>query len=436
MVIASGIAAGAIVGATNSAPIKGWAEPGQINTQVPSIREISFALLSDDLAKIQPLLDEYGAANNVTFRTDPNSHDDLYVKLNINLTQSTAAYDLVSMEDPWLPLFAGGKLLEDIGEMMDKRGVPPDPDVIPALMALGEFPTGSGLRALPWVGNVQAFAWRTDLLSSRRQEVPRTWDEVLVLASAITSDGKADNLFGIGVQGQAGRAAATSFLPVLRGFGKDLLDPETNEPQLETPEAMAALDLHLKLAKQAPPGVEDVGSTQNGDNFSSGRIAMSGDIWPGQLLQAIDPRHSAVVDKIAVGPEPAQPNVVPVNTTENWLLGIPTGAANAELALDFMLWFTAPEQQRRLLLNSGVMPTRASVMTDAEAIAKFPFLPGYLDAARHGVPRVRTPYYPALELIYGRYVSEVIAGKTDAQDAMANANKEIRNILVREGVIT
>jgi multiple sugar transport system substrate-binding protein len=82
------------------------------------------------------------------------------------------------------------------------------------------------------------------------------------------------------------------------------------------------------------------------------------------------------------------------------------------------------------------MPTKVSVMKDAEAIEKFPFLPGYLDAARHGVPRVRTPYYPALELIYGRYVSEVIAGKTDAQDAMANANKEIRNVLVREGVIT
>jgi multiple sugar transport system substrate-binding protein len=101
-----------------------------------------------------------------------------------------------------------------------------------------------------------------------------------------------------------------------------------------------------------------------------------------------------------------------------------------------MLWLTAPEQQRRMLLNSGVMPTKISVMKEPEAIGKYPFLPGYLDAARHGVPCVRTPYYPALELIYGRYVSEVIAGKADAQDAMANANKEIRNILVREGFIT
>jgi multiple sugar transport system substrate-binding protein len=392
--------------------------------------------MTEDLTEIQPLLDEYSKANNITFRTDPNPHDDLYVKLNINLTQSTAAYDLVSMEDPWLPLFAGGKFLEDIGEMMDKRAITPDPDFIPQLVALGDFPTGNGLRALPWVGNLQVFAWRTDVVKSLGKVAPRTWDDVLDLATAATADGKADNVFGAGVQGQPGRAAATSFLPVLRGFGKDLLDPVTYEPQLETPEAMAALDLHLKLTKQAPPGVEDVGSKENGENFSGGRIAMSGDIWPDQLLQALDPKHSKVVDKIAVGPEPAQPHVLPENTTETWLLGIPAGAKNADLALDFMLWFTAPEQQRRLLLDSGVMPTKISVMNDPRAIAKYPFLPGYLDAARHGAPRVRTPYYPALELIYGRYVSEVIAGKTDAQDAMANANKEIRNVLVREGVIT
>jgi multiple sugar transport system substrate-binding protein len=433
---ASGLAAGALAGATRARADNSRSEPRQINIQVPTTREIAFALTTEDLAKIQPLLDEYSKANDVTFRTDPNPHDDLYVKLNINLTQSTAAYDLVSMEDPWLPLFAGGKFLEDLGEMMEKRGLTPDPDFIPEFIALGEFPVGSGLRALPWVGNVQIFAWRTDLIKALGKGVPRTWDDVLDLATAVTADGKTDNLYGIGVQGQPGRAAATSFLPVLRGFGKDLLDPVTNEPQLETPEAMAALDLHLKLAKQASPGVEAVGPKENGENFSAGRIAMSGDIWPDELLQAVDPKHSTVVGKIAVGPEPTQPHVLPANTTENWLLGIPTGATNADLALDFMLWFTAPEQQHRLLLNSGVMPTKISVMKEPEAIGKYPFLPGYLDAARHGVPCVRTPYYPALELIYGRYVSEVIAGKADAQDAMANANKEIRNILVREGVIT
>ena len=52
------------------------------------------------------------------------------------------------------------------------------------------------------------------------------------------------------------------------------------------------------------------------------------------------------------------------------------------------------------------------------------------------VPRPRTPYYNAVEAIYGRYVAEAIAGQTSGDDALANANKEIRELMVREGVLS
>src|SRR4051794_24066922 len=307
--------------------------------------EINFAAQTTDIQQVQPLLDEYSQKNNVKITTVPNPYADLYAKLNINLTQATGAYDVVSMDDPWMPLFAGGEFLANISEMMDKKGVKADTDFLPQLLALGEFPAGSGLRGLPWVGNVQVFAWRTDVLQELGMKVPKTWDEVLTVATAVTDAKKSEGLYGIGLRGQAGNPAATSFLPVLRGFGKDLLDPKTSEPQLETPEAMSAIDLHLKLRDQTPPGVENVGHPENGINLYSGHIAMSGDIWPDQLLQAFDPKVSKVVGKIEVGAEPAQSGVKPADMTGNWLLGIPEGAKNADAALDFILWFTAAEQQ-------------------------------------------------------------------------------------------
>lgn len=395
---------------------------------------VVFALGQDDAPKIQPLVDEYASANNVTIELQPNPFASLLEKLTLNLTQATGAYDIVSMDDPWMPQFAGGQFLMNLQELMDQRGMAVDEDFVPELLALGDFPAGTGLRGIPWVGNVQVFAWRTDVLEDMEIAKPETWDDVLAAAQAITDARGAEGLYGIGLRGQAGNPAATSFLPVLRGYGTDLFD-ENWEPQLETPEALAAMETQLALAKLAPPGVENVDHAANGINMYEGIIAQSGDIWPDQLLQIYDPELSKVVGMVDIGGEPAQEGVSPANMTGNWLLGIPEGSQNAEAALDFIVWFTAPEQQLRLLMDQNIPATRFSVLENPEAVEKLPFLPGLLAAGRNALPRPRTPYYNAVEAIYGRYVAEAIAGQISGEEALTNANTEIRDLMVREGVL-
>jgi multiple sugar transport system substrate-binding protein len=394
-----------------------------------------FAITSDDAPKIQPLLDDYQAANNVTIQLEQAPYTDIQAKMITNLTQGTGAYDVVSMDDPWIPQFAGGEFIMNIGELLDKRGIKADPDFVPELIALGDFPPGSGLRGIPWVGNVQVFAWRTDVLKELELAAPpKTWDDVLAYAQAITEAKSGEGVYGIGLRGAAGNPAATSFLPVLRGYGTDLFD-ENWEPQLETDAAMQAITTQLALAKLAPPGVETVQHPDNGRNMHQGLIAQSADIWPDQLLQIFDPEISKVVGKVDIGAEPAQEGVKPANMTGNWLLGIPEGSENVDAALDFILWFTAPEQQKRLLLEQNIPATRISVLQDPDAVEKFPFLPGLLAAGRNAVPRPRTEHYNAAEAIYGRYVAEAIAGQISGEEAMTNSNKEIRDLMVREGVL-
>jgi multiple sugar transport system substrate-binding protein len=396
---------------------------------------IVLAVTSDDGPKIQPLLDEYQAANNVTIQVEQAPYSDIQARMITNLTQTTGAFDVVSMDDPWMPQFAGGEFIMNLGELMAERGIEPDDDFVPELIALGDFPPGSGLRGIPWVGNVQVFAWRSDVLEELGLDAPpATWDDVLAYAEAITEARSAEDLYGIGVRGVAGNPAATSFLPVLRGYGTDIFD-ENWEPQLETPEAMAAITTQLALAQLAPPGVETVGHAEMGRNMSQGLIAQSADIWPDLLLQIYDPEVSQVVGLVDIGGEPAQEGVEPANMTGNWLLGIPEGSGNVDASLDFILWFTAPEQQKRLLLEQNIPATRISVLEDPEAVEQLPFLPGLLAAGRNAVPRPRTEHYNAVEAIYGRYVAEAIAGQTTGEEAMTRSNQEIRDLMVREGVL-
>ena len=163
---------------------------------------IVFAVPTDHAPLIQPLLDEYQAANNVTIQVEQGQYNEFQAKVITNLTGVTGAYDVVSLDDPWMPQFGGGEFIMNLGELMAARGVESDPDFVPELLALGDFPPGSGLRAIPWVGNVQVFAWRTDVMEELGLEAPpATWDDVLAYAQAITEAKSADDLYGIGIRG-------------------------------------------------------------------------------------------------------------------------------------------------------------------------------------------------------------------------------------------
>jgi multiple sugar transport system substrate-binding protein len=282
---------------------------------------------------------------------------------------------------------------------------------------------------LPWLGNVQVFAWRNDLISQR----PNTWDEVVAMAQQISSG--SSGVYGYAIRGAAGNPATTSFLPITRGFGKDVLAANF-EPQLNTSESLQALQTALMLRDVAPPGVENTQHADVGRYMYTGSAAMSGDIWPDQLLNMFDPAVSNVVGLIDIGAEPSQAGVTPANMTGTWMMGIPEGSKNKDRAFDFLVWFTQFDQQKRLLLQFNNPPVLTSLFNDPAAVAKFPFLPGLLEAAGKAVPRPRTQFYSGVEDIIGRYLSQAIAGQIEAEPALQQAQSDVRDYLVRNGALS
>jgi multiple sugar transport system substrate-binding protein len=142
------------------------------------------------------------------------------------------------------------------------------------------------------------------------------------------------------------------------------------------------------------------------------------------------------VGMVSIGPEPAQRGVTPANMTGTWLLGIPGGSNNQDRAFDYMNWITQFDQQKTLLMQYNNPPTLITLFNDPEAVAKFPFLPGLLDAASKAVPRPRTQYYSGVEDIIGRYLSQAIAGQVAPEEALSSAQSEVRDYLVRNGQIS
>ena len=354
-----------------------------------------------------------------------------YQSLLINLSQGGSAYDIASMDDPWMPQFT--EFLADITPLYQGFGwVWPDPDMIPAIVDLGDWPPGKyGPRAVPNIGNIQSFAYRTDVMEDLGVEPPKTWDEVAEYSTKITGD-MAPDLYGYTIRGQPGNPAMTSFLPIMRGFGRDVIDGDLN-PQVNTEEGLAALDMVVTLKNLAPPGVENIGHHELGKLIYTGLAAMSGDVWPDQLLKMYTPDLSKVVGKIDVLPEPAQPGADHANMTGVWLFGVPQGSENHEAAAEAIHWLTQAENQKENMYANNWPPVRFSLMDDPGLLADFPFLAGIKNAASVAVPRPRTEHYSIVEEIVGRHVSAVIAEQESVGDAARLADEEVRVALEEKG---
>jgi ABC-type glycerol-3-phosphate transport system substrate-binding protein len=100
-----------------------------------------------------------------------------------------------------------------------------------------------------------------------------------------------------------------------------------------------------------------------------------------------------------------------------------------------MNWFTMFDQQKKLLLQFNNPPVLVPIFNDPEAVAKFAFLPGLLEAAGKAVPRPRTEFYSGVEDIVGRYLSQAIAGQVEPETGLTQANSEVRAFLVRNGAL-
>jgi multiple sugar transport system substrate-binding protein len=361
-------------------------------------------------------------------------YDDLFAKELVDLSARTGAYDLIMLDDPWFPRFATEELLADLSPLYQSRSqAGPGDDFIPSSLALCRHPYETGtLYALPYVGNSQLFFYRTDLFEKHNLEEPATWDAVLAAAKTIYEREQAGapgggRVYGYVMRAARGNSSVADFLPLFWGFGAEMFDAD-GQPTLNSPEAVAALRFMVELGRYAPPGYGSFNATEVSAHLLQGTAAQSIN-WPAWISAFADPEKSKVMGKMTFA---TMPGATSAGRAEigNWLIGIPRGAKNREAAFDFLLWATGAEQMKKSALR-GNPPTRRSVFTDADLLAKFPSYPAQLRSLETSKPRPRTPLWSEIENAFGIFLSQAASGELTPEDAMDQANREIAKIVSR-----
>ena len=151
--------------------------------------------------------------------------------------------------------------------------------------------------------------------------------------------------------------------------------------------------------------------------------------WPAWISSFSDPARSKVIGKMTFTTLPGAQRRGQAEIG-NWLIAIPRDAKNTEAAFDFLLWATTANEMKRSALG-GNPPTRRSVFTDPELVARFPSYPAQLRSLETSRPRPRTPQWNEIENAFGIFLSKANSGELSAEDALNQANVEIEKILQR-----
>lgn len=377
---------------------------------------------------MQVAVDAYTAQHpNVKFDVLKLSGDDVYQKTVIDLKSGTGTYDLILIDDPKALQYQQAGWLTDLDAMFKKSGKALDSDFISNIIDLCRYPNNAKgkLYSLPFVGNVSLFAYRADLFAKYGLAAPKTWDDVLTAAKTISE--KEPGIDGISFRGVKGNPILTAFLPIFWSFGADFMDA-SGKPTVNSPEAVKALKFFLELAKYGPKSTPMNNTAQVRDGLLAGTVGIAPEVWPAWLGKIDDPNESKVAGKVKITKHPAE-----VKKSSPmigiWHIAIPAASKNKEAAFEFLTFLTSKETQKLMVLKAGLPPSRTSVFTDKDVLAKYPWYPAISDALENGVARPRTLYWAEIENTMGGLIQEALIGQKTAEQALNEANAKIAEIV-------
>lgn len=364
-------------------------------------------------------------------------YDDLYSKLVNAFKANDATYDLIMMDDPWMPKFGTDGSLSDLGAL----GIAPDPDIAQVVWDVGTWPPPRGpvppsekskpkqLLGATIVGNVEMFMYRSDLTPT----APASYDDVLTNAKAQNKPG---TVAGYIIRGKATNPVVADFLPILWSQGGDVFDENWNVV-LDNDASKAAISFlinDLKGVAQTDPGSTDASDRDkimaNGQGYQSS-------VWPGEINTAVlDPAVTKVAGKVTFIPIPKGKSGKGVGMMGNWLLGVPKASKNQQAAADFIKWMLQKDTQLTYAKNQGI-PSRTSILKDASLTAANPYFPVLADALQAPPNwRPRTDQWNAVETIIGTHLNKALTGGETADQAATGAATEIRTLMKGAGYPT
>lgn len=363
---------------------------------------------------------------------------DLYEKMVANMGTESDEFDLFLCCTDWLPILMHNESITSLDEMIEMDPPVDWPSGWHRAM-LGIQQHGGHIYGLPWHDGPQVFHYRTDLFEDEKEQAayreqygrelrpPQTWEEFLDVAKFFTRPEQ--GLWGCCEAAYTdGHNNVYDFLIHLWSRGGVLLDDQ-KMPRFHEAAGIEALQFYVDLFhkhKVASPECLNLGSVECGNYYAQGNAAMMWN-WCGFAAVAEMPEYSKIVGKNACTKLPAG-SAGSVSLNIYWVLTIPSGSINKDLAYQFMQHISAPNTDKMVSM-AGANGVRLSTWNDPEVIAKYPYYAIIADVHANTRTLPSIPEYPEIHEAISRAVHRALHGEMSVEESLNVAAEEARKIL-------
>ncbi len=322
--------------------------------------------------------------------------------------------DVASVDSFWMPLFLEGGHVKPLDPYWpaEERA-----DFLP--FTIDTLTDAQGHVYGLWHGtDCRVLYYRTDLVP----EPPRTWDELLTIASRISSErGIAGYVYNAG----RWEAAVFDHLPMFWGQGGELVDA-AGEPVFGLPpnrEYMVRLMRFLRATIETGASPRSVLANNDYQQISSaaaaGDVAMFlGGSWQlRDLERALPPEEFA---KWALTDIPQAAAGQRATGTGGWVwVTFSADPVKRRVATEFMRFVESPANVARISIPMRQLPVRRSVYRDVATFRENRWYAAFGEMLGHARARPAVPLYPAISEQLQLAVGHTVAG-TKSPDAAAD----------------
>jgi multiple sugar transport system substrate-binding protein len=387
------------------------------------IKALLFDQVGYDPTVLQTLANKFrGLHDNKVYVSIETAHyRELYDSVLAAGLSKAAPYDVVALDQVWVPEFANRKQLLSLKEQItdDARS-----DIMPSLLDAFSF-KGTNW-AMPHVLNVQSLYYNKSLLRAAGfQDPPKTLEDwhaqMTALRTRVTpyTDSWAQD-----------EGLVSDFVRITAQFGGDLFDTNGRPLLLEPPAQRAAafmrqlIDEHLVRADIAASNEPDAMRA-----FLSGGVAFTTN-WNFVWGAMNDPAYSQIVGQGSVAAVPAAASTgKPAASVSGFLgLGVLANSAHQDLAVAWLRYLTSPEVQSQ---QTGQLPIWTSLQNSADLRKANPEIGVFLSNLANSRPRPKLGHYVEASSVLQRHLHDLVLGSASPSSAMAQAQAELLALQAR-----
>jgi multiple sugar transport system substrate-binding protein len=355
--------------------------------------------------------------------------DEMLAKVTTSIAADTFP-DIAYMYGSWGGNLATSPKIADLTEEVQDPAVAWD-DFWPAA---SQTATVNGkVIGFPAIIDNLSVAYNKDVFDAAGVDYPSpdwTWDDFRTTAAALTDPDK--NIYGVNYPVTGSEDTVWRFWPFLWQAGGEVLNEDGTEATFNSTAGVEALTLWQQMAVTDGSVYLDPTDEKAEPLFTSGHLAMfvtgpwevpvfeeNNMNWGDQVL----PSYDGVTHETVSGPD-------------LWAV-FDNGQANVDAAVDFLTWFSEPEQQLAWMTAAGSLPIRVSIEDDPgyqEYLDTYPGIQAMADNLANAVhTRPAVTQYPRISKSTGDAIAAVLLGEMEPQAALDQAVEQANALLVIPG---